>query len=75
MVCCCGVEGRDVAGREGRRLRPSVCVIAIGTRPYCPAHSFIVVIEMRAISLLSSALVVVVGMRVTTCVLFCDDSG
>ena len=30
--------------------RPSVCVIAIGARFYCPVHSFIVVIEMRALS-------------------------
>ena len=29
--------------------RPSACVMAVGTRFYCPVHSFIVVIEMRAI--------------------------
>ena len=39
--------------------RPSACVMAVGTRFYCPVHSFIVVIEIRALSLLSSTLVVV----------------
>ena len=56
-MCCCGVEERDVGGREARRPRPSVCVMAIGTRSYCSVHSFIVVIEMRALQLLSSTLV------------------
>ena len=41
------------------RKGPSVCVIAIATRSYCPVHPVIVVIEVRALSPLSSTLVVV----------------
>ena len=66
-----GVEERGVGGREGRRSMPSVCIVAIGTRSYCPVHSFIVVIEIRALSLLSSALVVVIELRVTSYCWFC----
>ena len=66
MVCCGGVEERDVGGREARKPRPRVCVIVIGTRSYSPVHSFIVVIEMRALSLLSSALIVAIELRVVT---------
>ena len=52
--------------------------MAIGTRSYCPVRSFIVVIEVRALSLLSSALGVVIELRVITlvrcvCVMTQDD--
>ena len=40
---------------DGVWPRPSVCVMAIGARFYCPVHSF-VVIEMRALSPAHSSL-------------------
>ena len=39
--------------------------MAIGTLSYCRVPSFIVVIEIRALGLLSSALVVVIELRAT----------
>ena len=65
QVHICRREGRGREGRNsvvierGQHTRhsrtrglptPSVCVMVIGARFYCPVHSFIVVIEMRALS-------------------------
>ena len=35
---------------------PSACVMAIGTRSYCPVHSFVVVVDMRALNPAHSSL-------------------
>ena len=47
-VCCC-VSNRGTGGREARRPRPSVCVMATGSRSYGPLHLVVIVIEMRAL--------------------------
>ena len=50
-----GVVQAKVRSQHTRHFRrwgwpgPSACVMAIGTRSYCPLHSFIVVIEMRSL--------------------------
>ena len=62
QIASIGVVQSNVRSQHTRHLRwsgwpsPSACVMAIGTRSYCPVHSFVVVVDMRALNPAHSSL-------------------